>query len=88
MKGIRIYSSGDYAGIDVDDLHFYYGYEVTEDTDDEYGTEEWCFQVKDKEKVVFKKTTTQLAEVDTDIEYPVEYLLAGIALWIRENKKK
>lgn len=85
MKGINIFTAGDYAGFEVDDLRFYYGYEVS--TEDEDGEDEWCFQVTKKDKEVFRKTTSQLEEVDINGDEPVNYLLAGVALWIKNNKK-
>jgi|WetSurMetagenome_2_1015567.scaffolds.fasta_scaffold453743_3 hypothetical protein len=89
MKGINIFSAGDYAGFEVDDLKFYYGYEVEqpiEDNEDEHT--EWCFQVTNKGKEVYRKTTTQLDETDIHGDEPVMYLLAGVALWIRDNQTK
>lgn len=90
MEGIKVFSSGDYAGFKVDDLRFYYGYEVVENPntgDDDWGDEEWCFQVTDKGKEVFRRTTSQLDEVDVNGDETVHYLLAGVAMWIKNNKK-
>ena len=89
MEGINVFSSGDYAGFEVDDLKFYYGYEVTEpeESDDWEGDSEWCFQVTDKGKEVFRRTTSQLEETDINGDEPIMYLLAGVALWMKHGKK-
>lgn len=88
MKNINVYSAGDYAGLEVDDLKFYYGYEVTEPEESDDWETEWCFQVKRDGVEVLKITTSQI-EKATDVagDEPVNYLLAGIAIWLNYEKQ-
>lgn len=79
MKEITQYYTDDYAGLTVGNLEFYYGYEV-EDTE----TNEWCFQVKNKGAEIYRVTSSEIEELLNDRYLnPIDYLLAGIGMWIR-----
>ena len=80
---LEMYASGDYAGLAVGDLHFYYGYEVTDPE-----TDDWCFTVKRKDKEIFRATETELTDaVDRSLNEMQDYLLVGIGLWMKQNIK-
>ncbi len=73
---VEQYFSDDYAGLESGRYSFYYGYEVTDG-------DEWCFIVKEKGNVVFKQTTSQINKsVNSDLDRPNDYLLAGIGIWL------
>lgn len=84
---IEQYYSDDYAGLDTDNIKFYYGYEVTNPKD----PDEWCFQVKIKGEVVYTAGTKKI-EKSVDDNHQLndvrDYLIAGIGMWIRYNNKK
>lgn len=74
--GIDVYTSDDYAGLSLGNLHFYYGYEVTED-------DEWCFTVTKGDRELFKMPMSKLhPEKD---EVPFWYLVAGIGHYLRDK---
>ena len=78
---IEIYYSDDYAGLISGNKAFYYGYEVTDSSD------EWCFQVKIDGVENFRKTSRELEDTikDCDFRDSRDYLLAGIGLWLLNN---
>jgi hypothetical protein len=76
---VEQYYSDDYAGLDSGNLKFYYGYEVTDPS-----TEEWCFQVKKNGIEIYKITTSKIEEsIDNrQLDKPQDYLIAGIGIWL------
>jgi hypothetical protein len=76
---VEQYYSDDYAGLVSGKYKFYYGYEVEDPL-----TEEWCFQVKENGKEIFKVTTKKIEEsVDNrQLDNPQDYLVAGIGMWL------
>lgn len=71
--------ASDYAVLNVGDLRFYYGYEVTVGPED---NEEWCFQVKRGREVLFTVPWPQLPlERKGDWGEPGVCLLAGLE-WV------
>lgn len=95
-------SSDDYVTMVTNDLHFYYGYEVTlgdPEVDDE--PVEWCFQISTvkraadglgfkSEKPFFLMTTSQIKEKlpNTHLVDPRDYLIAGIGIFNEQLNKK
>jgi hypothetical protein len=76
---VEQYYSDDYAGLESGKLKFYYGYEV-EDPE----TEDWCFQVKENGREVFRRTRTEIEKsIDNrQLDMPQDYLVAGIGMWL------
>lgn len=76
---VEQYYSDDYAGLISGKYKFYYGYEVEDPL-----TENWCFQVKENGREVFKATTKKIEEsINNDqLDKPQDYLLAGIGMWL------
>jgi len=78
--GVEVYSASDYAGLRTADIHFYYGYEETQDG-------EWCFTVDVKSKVhqhydeVMRIPESQLKQNDVVLN-----LLHGIGQWIAKER--
>src|SRR5579859_1531511 len=88
--------SYDYVTMVTNDLHFYYGYEVTtgDPEVDEPEDIEWCFQIstvkrsKDglgfiSEKPFFLMTRSQIQKMlpNTFFKDPRDYLIAGIGIF-------
>lgn len=86
---IKVYSAGDYAGMHVGDTEFYYGYEVTNGTGDDWDEDaEWCFQVKEGGKEVYRKTASEIESIGGfDSNEPVSFLLVGIGIWLSDKLK-
>ena len=64
-------------------LSFYYGYEVTENNEDDG---EWMFVVKKNGKVIKSYTTTQIESNSNDsLRDMSEYLLIGINMYLNEE---
>ena len=74
LQGIDVYTSDDYCGLGVGDIHFYYGYEVEEN-------EEWGFTVSKQKKEIFRLPKSKLWPEEG--EEPYCYLLAGIGHYIK-----
>lgn len=77
---VEQFYNDDYAVLRTGNLHFYFGYEVTDPK-----TEEWCFEVERDEKVIFHATASEINAVDDDgMEYdtPADYLAFGIGMWL------
>lgn len=81
MKQIEQYYSDDYAGLVSGKYSFYYGYEVT----DPNSEDDWCFQVKENNKVVYSLTATELKQINNDLNDCKDYLLTGIGMWLLLN---
>lgn len=87
---LNIYQSSDYCGLSIDNLSFYYGYEVTmcpkhksEEVCEQVDCElrEWCFTADEGNKEVLKLPTSKLWFInDADIMW---YLLSGIAHYLQ-----
>lgn len=86
----------DYVTMVVNDLHFYYGYEVTVEDKKKV---EWCFQVSTvkrgkvgfkSEKPFFLMTTSQIRKKlpTTFLKDPRDFLIAGIGIFNEELNKK
>lgn len=76
-NNFEYYGASDYTGIKIDNLEFYYGYEVTDDND------EWCFLVKEDGIEEMKIPQSQLWYIkDAVMEL---YLLSGIALYMQSK---
>jgi hypothetical protein len=84
--GIHIGVSDDYAVLDCGGLRFYYGYEYTVpptvDDDDDDG--EWAFVAWQNGNEVLRLPTSEVHPVTR--EYPMFYLLAGIAHWLTSKE--
>lgn len=79
----KIFSSDDYAGLEIKGLEFYYGYEIVDEK-----TDDWCFTVTQKDKEVFRLTRTQIEKKTEDFssDDPMYYVTAGIGIWLAQNK--
>lgn len=73
-----IYFSSDYAGMQTNKWHFYYGYEIEDEN------EEWCFKATTSGKDVILPCSKLGTKDMFDV---VENLLAGIAYIIDNNTK-
>lgn len=75
---VEQYFSDDYAGLTSGKYTFYYGYE---ETNENY---EWLFTVKENGKRIYQLTTSEIEQVNKNdlLRYPVNYLLAGIGIWM------
>ena len=100
-KAINIYISDDYAGLESGNITFYYGYERQwcqkckkkldsgsdlEECEENDHDIDWCFTVNRKNEEVFRLTETELNEYQCC--EPVEYLLAGIGIWLAQKGSK
>jgi len=94
-----MYCSDDYAGASIGKLEFYYGYEATKclrhpEKSDEYcesvdcDEREWCFEVSIDNRVIYELSKSELDQKHptTGLYSPLEYLLAGIETYFKENK--
>ena len=75
-KKIELSVSSDYATIEIGEIVFYYGYEVTEE-------EVWCFIAKKKDKVLFVINRMDIfknSNLKKDSS-PEMFLLVGIGLY-------
>jgi len=88
---IKVYTSDDYCGLELDGVSFYYGYEATECPIKSHKTEqdcdylccdkrEWCFTVNIKDKEMMKIPTSKLHPERG--EEPFWYLVAGIGHYL------
>ena len=96
---LDVYYSDDYAGLELDDIQFYFGYEETKckKHKNNCGCEdsEWAFTViKGKRQKLLMKLSQ--SEIDEKISYqspkdfvdePYGYLLAGIGIYLKRNLK-
>lgn len=88
MEKIDLYEASDYAGLVVENIKFYYGYEET--TEGRYDGEtgaEWAFVAKVDGKEVARIGKT---EIEHSLERPdkledscAKYLLAGIGIYLK-----
>lgn len=77
------YKNDDYAGLEIGNLKFYYGYEVVDKQED------WCFQVKSAGEVLYTVPRRKIEKsVEGRFDEPIDYLMAGIGLWLKETFKK
>jgi hypothetical protein len=76
-KQLDLVCSDDYAILDSGRYYFYYGYE--EEIDDE-----WCFVVKENNKILLKITTSEIErKIDGfRLNSTQDYLLSGIGIWL------
>ena len=76
---VEQYYSDDYAGLKSGNLSFYYGYEVEDESN-----EDWCFQVMIDGKEVFRLSTKKIEESinNRQLDKPQDYLIAGIGIWL------
>jgi len=94
-----MFYSDDYAGASIGKLEFYYGYEATKclrhpEKSDEYcesvdcDEREWCFEVSIDNRVIYELSKSELDQKHptTGLYSPLEYLLAGIETYFKENK--
>ena len=77
---VENYYSDDYAGLDSGNLKFYYGYEVTDLTNNEM----WCFQVKKDGLEIYRATQKEIQNKvrDRQLNDVRDYLIAGIGMWL------
>lgn len=77
---IEIRINDDYAVLEIKEYEFYYGYEHIIDT-------EWAFYAKNKETGVMTSYTadTLIEYCDSDLKNPVDFLFAGIGLFINNR---
>ncbi len=78
----EIYAASDYAGIKVGKYSFYYGYEQTKTVD---GEDQWAFvaKVNDNEAMRLSTTELEMKHFSGMGDEPSEYLLVGLALFMR-----
>ena len=81
---VDIYTSDDYAGLEVGCLRFYYGYEITTTPEDEDDPGEWCFQCTDSGHVVCTFPRSALVPAPDD-GTPYSGVLAGIGMMIQRG---
>jgi len=76
---VEQYYSDDYAGLNTGNLKFYYGYEVEDPL-----TEEWCFQVKQDDREIYRATRSKIEESANNwqLDTPKDYLIVGIGMWL------
>lgn len=74
--GANAFWSSDYAGADIGELRFYYGYEVTT------GDDEWCFEVSRGDETLFTKPWYELSVDKFDV---MINLLMGLMVWIGDQ---
>lgn len=77
---MKFYIASDYAGVSGGKFSFYFGYEITDDANDE-----WCFQAKDLNVEIMRIPHSQLKGNPSVYECH-ECLLAGIAMWLEKTK--
>lgn len=81
---LDVFWSDDYAGLYSGKYQFYYGYEVT--LNDEDDDSEWCFQVKENGREIYKTPQSEIDKITKNcsgnIDSPKDYLLAGIGIWL------
>lgn len=96
---MNAYTNDDYAGLDMGDIKFYYGYEEThcnthgadsgaceEDGCDE---QEWCFVARGKGGKILLKATRSELDPTGEHEYNMtNMLLLGMGRFIKEISKK
>lgn len=77
---VEQYYSDDYAGLKSGNIHFYYGYEVTNEKDED----DWCFQVKIDGKETYRIPTSEIVKSidDRQLDSPQDFLSAGIGIWL------
>jgi hypothetical protein len=88
---VNVGCSDDYATLKSGRYEFYYGYEVTLNgkVDDDDNDNEWCFQVKENGNVIMKLPTSEIIKQidDKNLDYPRDFLIAGIGIWLLLKKK-
>ena len=89
---IAVYYSDDYAGLELDGISFYFGYEETKCKRHKRNCEcednEWAFTVTKDKKIIMKLSQSELIKFisyqspkDFDDE-PYGFLLAGIGIYL------
>ena len=88
MKDVECYCSGDYAGIKLDDVEMYYGYEfqyivgMDAEDDDNNDVETWGFVIQKAEKIIF---SADAKEIGGDKWECQEMLMKGMLLAMQKG---
>lgn len=88
IKGLELYHSSDYSGLNFDKFRFYYGYEYGNDIN---GEEVWGFYLEDDKKTrLFQITLDDMLEINgcPDNCNCYAMLLFGIGIYLNQKQLK
>ena len=83
MEGNEFYAASDYAGLQIGNAKFYYGYEVTEPAEPKDDEDvDWCFTAKLDGKEVMRRTSKQLRSAKWEV---IDTLMAGVCEFFKTH---